>query len=47
MSLVDLASDESGQIPYSLIKETLQVNCVYLSHEFLLQFSVYILKISN
>lgn len=26
MSLVDLASDESGQIPYALIKDTLQIN---------------------
>lgn len=26
MSLIDLASSESGQIPYSLISETLQVS---------------------
>ncbi|XP_010551801.1 PREDICTED: eukaryotic translation initiation factor 3 subunit M-like [Tarenaya hassleriana] len=26
MSLVDLASDESGRIPYALIKDTLQIN---------------------
>lgn len=25
ISLVDLGTDESGQIPYSLLKETLQV----------------------
>ncbi|CAK9171960.1 unnamed protein product [Ilex paraguariensis] len=26
MSLVDLGSDESGQIPYALIKDTLRIN---------------------
>jgi hypothetical protein len=28
---VDLASDESGQIPYALIRDTLRVNFFYLS----------------
>lgn len=27
MSLVDLASTESGQVPYALIKDTLRVSC--------------------
>ena len=31
MSLVDLASDESGQIPYALIRDTLRVNILYCS----------------
>ena len=31
MSLVDLASDESGQIPYALIRDTLRVNLLYCS----------------
>lgn len=31
MSLVDLASDESGQIPYALIRDTLRVNLIYCS----------------
>lgn len=32
LSIVDLASNESGQIPYSLIKDTLQVNMIYSSN---------------
>jgi len=32
LSLVDLASDESGKIPYTSIKETLQVKTLLCLH---------------
>lgn len=34
MSLVDLASSESGQIPYALIKDTLRVSCFPVYYAF-------------
>ena len=43
MSLVDLGSDGSGQIPYELIRDTLRVNLHLLSFQFSfiwIQFSI-------
>lgn len=47
ISLVDLGSDESGRVPYSLIRDTLQVSLDYVFLGLLLSFRILLIIVMH